>query len=156
MGKSVREKTEEVMQPILEERNLELFDIEYVKEGPNWFLRIYIDKEDGVTLDECEFVSNKLSEQLDEDDFIPGSYMLEVSSPGVERPLTSQQDFEKNVGKHVYVTLYAPVDGEKVYEGLLQAFENETATIQYQVLSRKKTVEIPYTKIAKARLAVAL
>lgn len=156
MGKSVKERTTELMEPILAEKNLDLFDIEYVKEGPNWFLRVYIDKEDGVSIDECEFVSNQLSELLDQEDFIPGSYMLEVSSPGVERPLKSKQDFQNSVGKHIYVSLYAPVDGEKVYEGLLKSFNNEIATIEYQVLARKKQVEIPYEKIAKSHLTVAL
>lgn len=156
MSKSIREKTEEIIQPILADKNMELVDIEYVKEGPDWYLRVYIDKEGGINIEECGDVSGELSDQLDQDDFIPGSYFLEVSSPGVERPLTSQADFEKSIGKNVYVTLYAPVDGDKEYEGVLLNFEDETATIEYQVLSRKKTVTIPYNKIAKARLAVAL
>jgi len=157
MGKSVRERTEELLQPILDEMSLELFDLQYVKQGPEWYLKIFVDKkEGGITIDECGLLSNELSEKLDEEDFIPGTYFLEVSSPGVERPISTKEDFKNSVGKHVYMTLYAPVDGEKVYEGLLKQFENDIATIEYQVLSKKKTAEIPFKKIANARLAVAL
>ncbi|HLS35360.1 MAG TPA: ribosome maturation factor RimP [Bacillota bacterium] len=157
MGKSVRERTEELLQPILDEMSLELFDLQYVKQGPEWYLKIFVDKkEGGITIDECGLLSNELSEKLDEEDFIPGTYFLEVSSPGVERPISTKEDFKNSVGKHVYMTLYAPVNGEKVYEGLLKQFENDIATIEYQVLSKKKTAEIPFKKIANARLAVAL
>lgn len=157
MGKSVRERTEELLQPILDEMSLELFDLQYVKQGPEWYLKIFVDKkEGGITIDECGLLSNELSEKLDKEDFIPGTYFLEVSSPGVERPISTKEDFKNSVGKHVYMTLYAPVDGEKVYEGLLKQFENDIATIEYQVLSKKKTAEIPFKKIANARLAVAL
>jgi len=151
-----KQVTEELVQPILAELGLELFDIKYVKEGPDWFLRVFIDKETGVTLEECELVSTKLSEKLDDNDVIKGAYYLEVSSPGVERPLETKEDFAKSVNKHVFVTLYVHIDGEKEFQGVLKSFENDTATIEYQVLSRKKLVEIPYDKIAKARLAVAL
>lgn len=153
---SVREVTERLLQPILEERNLELFNIEYKKEGPDWFLRVFIDKDTGVDLDECEYVSTALGKKLDEADIINGAYFLEVSSPGVERPLNSREDFINNIGKNVYVTLYVHIDGEKDFEGTLMKFEEDTVTIEYQVMHRKKLVDIPYDKIAKARLAVAL
>lgn len=157
MSKSIKERTEELLQPILEKMSLELFDLQYVKQGPDWYLKIFVDKkEGGITIDECGLLSTELSEKLDKENFIPGTYFLEVSSPGVERPLQSKEDFEKSIGKNVYMTLYAPVDGEKVYEGLLKDFSNDIATIEYQVLSKKKTVEIPYKKIANARLTVAL
>jgi len=157
MSQPIKERTEQILQPILEKMALELYDLQYVKQGPDWYLKIFVDKiEGGITLDECSLLSTELSEKLDEDDFIPGTYFLEVSSPGVERPLTSKKDFEKSVGKNVYMTLYAPVDGEKVYEGILKKFVNDVATIEYQVLSKRKTVEIPYEIIANARLAVAL
>src|SRR5690625_1489442 len=157
MGKSVRERTEELLQPILDEMSLELFDLQYVKQGREWLLEIVVDKKERrITVDECGLTANELSEKLDEDDIMPGTYFLEVSSPGVERPISTKEDFKNSVGKHVYMTLYAPVDGEKVYEGLLKQFENDIATIEYQVLSKKKTAEIPFKKIANARLAVAL
>lgn len=155
MSLSVKESTEKLIKPILQKKKLELVDIEYVKEGPDWFLRVYIDKPGGVTIDECGEVSGELGEKLDEEDIIKGSYFLEVSSPGVERPLKTKKDIEANVGKNIFVTLYVHIDGEKEYEGLLKDFKDDVLTIEYQVLSRKKEVEIPYDKIAKARQAVA-
>lgn len=156
MMSQIKRVTEELVQPILDEHDLELFDIQYVKEGHDWFLRIFIDHETGVTLDECELVSTELGEKLDEVDVIKGTYFLEVSSPGVERPLKTKEDFQKNIGKNVYVTLYVHIDGEKEYQGVLLSFDHDVATIEYQVLAHKKLVQIPYDKIAKARLAVAL
>lgn len=153
---SVRKVTEQLVEPILAERGLELFDIEYVKEGKDWYLRVYIDKEDGVDIEECGLVSRELSDKLDEEDLIKGAYFLEVSSPGVERPIKTKEDFKKSINKNIYVTLYVHIDGEKEFEGILINFENDVATIEYQVLSRKKQVDIPFDKIATARLAVAL
>lgn len=155
MSKKITDETQKLIEPILEEMNLELFDIEYVKEGPDWYLRVYIDKEGGITIDECGIVSGKLSDLLDEQDVVAGSYILEVSSPGVERPLKTKKDFKKNIDKNIYVSLYVHIDGEKEYEGILKQFEDDIVTIEYQVLSRKKEVQIPYDKIAKARLAVS-
>lgn len=146
--------TEEIVTPILEEEKLELVDIEYVKEGKDFFLRVYIDKEGGVGLNECELVSEELSEQLDKHDPIKGAYFLEVSSPGAERPLKTKADFEKHVNKNIYVSLYAPIDGEKEYEGILTRFEDDVVTLEYKVMTRTKTIDIPFNKIAQARLAV--
>jgi ribosome maturation factor RimP len=148
--------TEELIQPILQENNLELVDVEYVKEGKNWFLRVYIDKDGGVDIAECGQVSEQLSEKLDELDPIKEAYFLEVSSPGVERPLKSEEDFKSNVNNNVFVKLYEPIDGEKEYQGVLKSFTNNIATIEYKIKTRKKEVEIPYDKIAKARRAVTL
>lgn len=148
--------TEELVKPILSENGLELVDIEYVKEGKNWFLRVYIDKPGGVDITECGMVSEQLSEKLDATDPIKEAYFLEVSSPGAERPLKTKEDIEKSINKNVYVTLYEPIDGEKAYEGILKNFENDVLTIEYKVKTRKKLVEIPYEKVAKARLAVML
>lgn len=146
--------TEEILRPILLERELQLVDIEYVKEGSDWFLRVYIDKKGGVNLTECSDVSTILSEKLDEIDPIKGNYYLEVSSPGAERPLKTEQDFIDHIDKNVFISLYAPIDGNKEYEGILKEFKDNTATIEYKVKSLKKQVVIPYDKIAKARLAV--
>src|SRR5699024_10323417 len=148
--------TEELVQPILQDKNLELVDVEYVKEGPNWFLRVYIDKEGGVNLTECSEVSEELSEQLDQKDPIKQEYFLEVSSPGVERPLKTKQDIENNVNKNIYVSLYASIKGEKEFECDLKTYENNQITIENEVKTRIKEVNIPFEKIAKARLAVAL
>lgn len=156
MSSNVIKTTEELVQPILQEKELELVDVEYVKEGPNWFLRVYIDSESGVDIADCGTVSEQLSEKLDKADPVEEAYYLEVSSPGVERPLKSKDDFEKNVNNNVFVKLYEPIDGQKEYEGILKEFTDNVATIEYKVKTRKKLVEIPFNKIAKARLAVTL
>lgn len=156
LSSNVIKTTEELMQPILQEKELELVDVEYVKEGQNWFLRVYIDSEDGIDIADCGAVSEQLSEKLDEADPVEEAYFLEVSSPGVERPLKSKGDFEKNVNNNVFVKLYEPIDGQKEYEGILTEFTDNMATIEYKVKTRKKLVEIPFNKIAKARLAVTL
>lgn len=144
----------QLVTPILDELNLELVDIEYVKEGRDWFLRVFIDKETGVDIEECGLVSEKLSEKLDEVDPIPYNYFLEVSSPGAERPLKNAKDFEKAVGKNVYIKTYEPIDGNKTFEGILTHFDGETVTVEIKIKTRKKSIEIPYEKVANARLAV--
>lgn len=154
MSSNVIETTEKLVGPILEENELELVDIEYVKEGRNWFLRVYIDKPGGVDITECGDVSEKLSEKLDELDPIKEAYFLEVSSPGAERPLKTKEDVQKNIGQNVFIKLYEPLDGEKTYEGILKDFENDVLHLEYKVKARKKQIEIPYEKIAKIRLAV--
>lgn len=156
MSSNVRNTTEKLVLPILEAENFKLVDIEYVKEGQDWFLRVFIDKEGGITIDECGMVSGLLSDKLDEVDIIPGNYFLEVSSPGVERPLKKAEDFIENINKNIYVSLYAQVDGEKEYEGILVSFSDNIATIKYKFKTQYKEVQIPYDKIAKARLAVVL
>ncbi|KXG10587.1 ribosome maturation factor RimP [Anoxybacillus rupiensis] len=154
MSKKVTEVVGELVTPILNDMNLELVDIEYVKEGKNWFLRVFIDSEQGIDIEQCGIVSEKLSEKLDEVDPIPYNYFLEVSSPGAERPLKKAADFAKAVGKNVYIKTYEPIEGEKEFEGELTAFDGETATITVKQKTRTKTIDIPYEKIANARLAV--
>ncbi|GIN18912.1 MAG TPA: ribosome maturation factor RimP [Bacillus bacterium] len=150
----VTDMVEELAAPILKEMQLELVDIEYVKEGKNWFLRLFIDKDDGVDIEECGIVSEKLGEKLDELDPIPHNYFLEVSSPGAERPLKKAEDFTKAVGKLVNVKTYEPIDGEKEFEGKLVEFNGEALKIDVTIKTRTKTFEIPFEKVAKARLAV--
>ncbi|WP_392392276.1 ribosome maturation factor RimP [Oceanobacillus jeddahense] len=154
LSSNIIDITTELVHPILEEKNLELVDIDYVKEGKNWFLRVYIDKEGGIDIVECGEVSEQLSEKLDEADPIKEAYFLEVSSPGVEKPLKTMEDLKKNIGKNVFVKLYEKIDGEKAFEGILQNVENDKLFIEYKIKTRKKIVEIPYEKVAKARLAV--
>ncbi|WP_442962099.1 ribosome maturation factor RimP [Pseudogracilibacillus sp. SE30717A] len=156
MSEGILVKVKELLEPILLERNLTLEDLEYVNEGKNYFLRVYIDKDGGVDLTECSIVSEQLSEKLDEHDPIKEAYYLEVSSPGAEKPLKTAQDFAMHVGKNVYVSLYVHIDGEKEYEGILTDFSNNIATVNYKFKHRMKQVQIPYDKIAKARLAVVL
>jgi len=155
MSKSVTGIVEELVTPIVDEMNLELVDIEYVKEGKNWFLRVFVDSDTGVDIEECGQLSEKLSVKLDEVDPIPHNYFLEVSSPGAERPLKNAKDFEKSIGKHVLVKTYEPINGEKQFEGELTSFDGETVTLNIRVKTRTKEVTIPYEKIAKARLAVS-
>ncbi|MFC0271332.1 ribosome maturation factor RimP [Metabacillus herbersteinensis] len=154
MSKKVTEIVEQLLMPIVNEMNLELVDIEYVKEGKNWFLRVFIDSSNGVDIEECGIVSERLSEKLDELDPITHNYFLEVSSPGAERPLKKETDFTKAIGKHVNIKTYEPIGGEKVFEGLLTDFDGQTVTVTVTIKTRKKVVEIPYEKVANARLAV--
>ncbi|MFB3168729.1 ribosome maturation factor RimP [Neobacillus sp. 179-C4.2 HS] len=150
----VTEVVEELTQPILQELDLELVEIEFVKEGKNWFLRVYIDKENGVDIEDCGTVSERLSEKLDELDPITQNYFLEVSSPGAERPLKKAKDFEKAIGKNVFIKTYEPIDGEKGFEGKLLDYDGQTVKVEMKIKTRKKIIEIPFEKVASARLAV--
>ncbi|WHY58236.1 ribosome maturation factor RimP [Peribacillus simplex] len=154
MSKKVTEVVEELALPILEELQLELVEVEYVKEGKSWFLRVYIDKETGVDIDDCGNVSEKLSEKLDEVDPIPQNYFLEVSSPGAERPLKKEKDFLNAIGKNVYIKTYEPILDEKEFEGILTSFDGTEVTLEVRIKTRKKTIIIPFEKVAKARLAI--
>jgi ribosome maturation factor RimP len=150
----VTEVVEELAQPIIQELGLELVEIEFLKEGKNWYLRVYIDKENGVDIEDCGIVSEKLSEKLDALDPITHNYFLEVSSPGAERPLKKAKDFEKAIGKNVFIKTYEPIDGEKGFEGKLLDYDGQTVKIEMKIKTRKKVIEIPYEKVASARLAV--
>lgn len=110
---------QDLVEPITNEFNFELVDVEFVKEGSSWFLRIYIDKVGGISIDDCQLVSEKLSDKLDEADPIKQQYYLEVSSPGLDRPIKTQKDFEKYSGSLVELKLYKPIDGVKKFEGYL-------------------------------------
>jgi len=146
----IKPVVETLLQPFMEENGFELVDVEYVKEGSNWFLRVYADKEGGIDIDDCGRISEYLSDRLDEKDPIPTAYFLEVSSPGAERPLKKVQDYHKAVGEHVFVTTYEPFEGLKEFEGLLQSFDEETVAVEVG----KKTYRIPFNKVASARLAI--
>lgn len=126
--KDIEAKTEALLMPILNEFGFELWDVEYVKEGSEYYLRAYIDKEGGITIDDCVDVSRKLSDKLDEDDFIDSEYILEVSSPGLGRTLKSDRDFTKSIGRDTDIKLYKPIDKVKEFEGILKAFDNDTLT----------------------------
>jgi ribosome maturation factor RimP len=119
-------KVRDLLYPIMEQYGFELVDVEYVKERRDTFLRVFIDKEGGVLIDDCQRVSEALSERLDEEDFIQEQYFLEVSSPGLDRPLKTPRDFQKNQGKEVEVKLYEPLHNSKLYIGVLQGLQDET------------------------------
>ncbi len=142
-------KTEALLEPLLKTNHFELYDIEYVKEGGNWFLRAYIDKEGGITVDDCELVSRALSDLLDKHDYIPDSYILEVSSPGLGRQLKRDKHFEKSLGEEVEVKLYKALNKKKEFVGLLTAFDQDAITIEMEGGS---TMVIPRTDIATVRL----
>lgn len=123
-------KTEELVMPLIEQNNFELVDVEYVKEGSNWYLRVYIDKENGINVDDCELISRALSDLLDEKDFIDEAYILEVSSPGLGRPLKKEKDFARSIGEEVDIKLYRMKNGRKDYTGSLKAYDKESITIE--------------------------
>lgn len=143
------QKTEKLLEPILSANHFELYDVEYVKEGGNWYLRVYIDKDNGITVDDCELVSRALSDLLDKRDFIPDSYILEVSSPGLGRQLKRDKHFEKSIGEEVEVKLYKAVNKKKDFVGILKAFDQNSITI---TLEDQNDMVIPRTDIATVRL----
>ena len=122
-------KVEAWLLPVLEEYHFELVDVEYVREVGVWYLRAYIDKEGGIAVDDCEIISRKLGEWLDKEDFIDDSYILEVSSPGLGRPLKKEKDFVRSMGKDVEVSLYKPLNKQKEYTGALKSYDADTVTI---------------------------
>ena len=126
---TVREKAEALGTPVADSLGLTLWDTEYVKEGASYFLRFYIDKENGVTLDDCEAFSRQIDPLLDEEDFIDDAYYLEVSSPGIERKLTKPRHFEMCMGEELRVRLIRPLDGVKEFTGLLSAFADGIITL---------------------------
>ena len=145
-----------VVQPIVDEQNLELVDMEFLKEGKNWFLRIYIDKPGGIDIEECALISEKVSEALDaiDPDPIPQAYFLEVSSPGAERPLKTEADMQNAIGKYVHLSFYQAIDGEKFYEGTLKELNDESVVLTIRIKTRTKEIEIERKQIANARLAI--
>ncbi|RYM07150.1 ribosome maturation factor RimP [Sporolactobacillus sp. THM7-7] len=154
MASVIAKMTDELIAPILKQMNLELVDTEFVKEGKNRYLRVFIDSPQGVDLDTCTAVSEKLSEALDRRDPIKEAYFLEVSSAGAERPLKTYEDFTKAVGKDVHLTTYELIKGSKVFEGKLTDVNRESVTIAVKKKTRVEYVTLPFDKIASSRLAI--
>ena len=123
------QKAEALVSPIVEKYGFELVDVEYVKEGGSFYLRAYIDKPGGITVDDCETVSREFSDKLDEADFIEEAYIMEVSSPGLGRPLKKEKDFKRSIGKEVEIRTYRPIDREKEFYGVLKAYDENSVTI---------------------------
>ena len=138
-------RTEQLLAPVMEANQFELVDVEYVKEGTNWYLRAYIDKPGGITIDDCETVSRALSEALDREDFIPEAYIMEVSSPGLGRPLKKPKDYERNIGKDVEIRTYKAINNEKEFVGALKTYDKDTVTI---------TINEEETTFAKSDIAL--
>lgn len=151
MKKNIATEIEQMVLPITEANDLELVDVEYVKEGGEFFLRVYIDKEGGVSLNECELVTRALNPILDEKDPIKDNYYLEVSSPGLDRPLKKDKDFVKYQGRDVEIKLYKPIDGSKLHEGELVGLTEEK---NIKVIIDNKEVEFNKKDVALIRLAI--
>ena len=123
------QQTETLLMPIVTGFGFELVDVEYVKEAGTWYLRAYIDKPGGITVDDCENVSRAFSDILDEKDYIEDSYIFEVSSPGLGRPLKKEKDFQRNLGEEVELRTFRAIDKQKEFAGILHAFDKETVTL---------------------------
>ncbi|MBF8436667.1 ribosome maturation factor RimP [Halanaerobiaceae bacterium Z-7014] len=146
-------RTEELVKEIIINDDLEIVSVEYLKEGSNWILRVYIeDREGNLSIEDCTRISRALSDKLDEEDFIDDSYILEVSSPGVERPLRDEEDYNRFKGRKVYIKTYAPLNGKKEFTGTLEGLVDDTVNIILNDTDSK--VEIPFKSIANARLSV--
>ena len=142
-------RTEQLVQPIIDENHFELVDVEYVKEGANWYLRVYADKEGGINIDDCVLISRALEAKLDEDDFIQEAYILEVSSPGLGRPLKKEKDFKRSIGKEVEIRTYRPIDREKEFYGVLKAYDENSVTIDCEEEERTfQKAEIALIRLA--------
>lgn len=143
----IEESVEQLMTEILSDTEYELVDVEYVKEGHDWYLRVFLDKDGGIDLDDCSEVSEQLSERLDKLDLISSAYNLEVSSPGIDRILKKDKDYVREVGKVVDVTLYAPIDGNKTFVGELVRRDDK-------FLYLKDIEPLPRDKVAIVRLHI--
>ena len=129
-SESYEAKTEQLIQPLIDANNFELVDVEFVKEGSDWYLRVYIDKDGGITVDDCELISRAFNEILDREDYISEQYIFEVSSPGLMRPLKKEKDYKRSVRKLIDIKLYKPVDKCKEFTGVLDSYDKDTVTIK--------------------------
>ena len=146
----VTELTARLAEPVIAEQGCTLWDVEYVKEGSDWYLRAYIDKPEGVSIIDCENVSRAFSDKLDEEDFISDAYILEVSSPGLGRALKKDRHLEKSLGEEVEVRTYKPIDKQKEFTGILKSYDKDTITIQ----TEEKDLVFAKSDIAIIRLTL--
>lgn len=146
----------EIANPIADEKGYRVVNIEYIKEGKNWFLRIYIDKPGGVDLNDCAVFNELISQKLDsiEPDPIPYAYYLEVSSPGAERPLKTEDDLVSAVDRYIHVSLFDPVNKQNVFEGYLKELTDDKIVMEVKEKTKTKEVEIERKNVSKARLAI--
>ena len=144
-------KTEQLLEPIMTEHGFELVDVEFVKEAGTFYLRAYIDKEGGITINDCETVSRRLSDLLDQKDFIPDAYILEVSSPGLGRQLKKDKDFARSIGAEVELKLFKAIDKQKEFTGYLDSFDDEKLVL---VDDNDTVMEFERSNVANVRLAV--
>ena len=147
------EKVRTIVESKVASLDIELVDVEYVKEGANWFLRLYIDKPGGVTIDDCQLVHENVMDLIDAADPIAGPYIFEVSSPGLDRPLKTERDFIRNIGQDIELSLYAPdANGKKAYTGVLEAYKDGSVTIQLDDASEKLT--FPVKELSLVKIAI--
>lgn len=146
----IESKTEALILPIIEENQFELVDVEYVKEGGTYYLRAYVDKEGGITVNDCETVSRAFSDILDREDYIDDSYIFEVSSPGLGRPLKKEKDYIRSMGKELEIRTFRAIGGEKEFYGILTAYDEKTVTIETE---DGETMKFEKNEIALIRLA---
>ena len=144
------QRTEELISPIIEQNQFELVDVEYVKEGGTWYLRAYIDKPGGITVDDCEVVSRALSDLLDKHDFIEDAYVLEVSSPGLGRPLKKEKDFARSIGEEVDVRTFRAISHQEEFTGILRDYDKEKIVLE---MEDQELLEIARADIALIRLS---
>jgi len=144
------QEVRQVVEPILESQGLELVDLEYQRESQGWVLRIYLDREGGVSLEDCAGVSHEVGAVLEVKDLIPSSYILEVSSPGLTRPLKKPEDFNKFRNQMVKIKLYEPLEGRKNFKGILMGLEGDRVRVEVEQL----VYELPLQRIAKANLEI--
>ena len=144
-------RTEALIMPIIEEMNFELVDVEYVKEGGTWYLRAYIDTEGGIPVNDCEAVARQMNEILDAEDFIPDSYVFEVSSPGLGRPLKKEKDYIRNLDKEVEIRTYRAINKCKEFYGILKEYDADSVTIQTE---EQEVLKFQKNEIALIRQAV--
>mgnify|MGYP002508313729 FL=1 len=142
---------EKLLLPVTEENGVEIYDVEYVKEGGDWYLRAYIDKEGGVTIEDCEKVSRAISDIMDREDFIEDAYILEVSSPGLGRALKKDKHLARSIGEEVEVKTYKPIEKQKEFAGILKAFDEESITIE-----TKEAVSMKFARSDVALIRLAL
>ena len=140
----------EIVLPLIKDQNFELVDLEIKGKGPTTILRVYVDKPGGITLDECTALSEKLSLNLDVEDLFPQRYTLEVSSPGLDRPLVSESDFKRKIGENIKVFLKIPVDNKSVIEGKIEDFKDQKLWLD----SEGKKIPIAFEKIEKAKIII--
>ena len=147
------QQTEQLLLPIVESHGFELVDVEYVKEAGTWYLRAYIDKPGGITVNDCELVSRTFSDILDEKDYIEDTYIFEVSSPGLGRPLKKEKDFARSIGEEIEIRTYRAIDRQKEFIGILVEYDKDTVTIEYE---DETTQVFNRADIALIRLALNL
>ena len=142
---------EKILLPVTEENGVEIYDVEYVKEGSDWYLRAYIDKKGGVTIEDCEKVSRAVSEAVDREDFIPDAYILEVSSPGLGRALKKDKHLARSMGEEVEIRTYKPIEKQKEFSGILRDFDAESITIEPE---EGTNIKFARSDVALIRLAL--